>query len=449
MKIVVAGEGVMALRIVDALMHRHQVVCLCPQESPHFRSDHLNAEILVGPITSPIVLAGAGAKDCNAFVACSTSDEQNIVACMAAHRLGAKRTICVVNGQSFLTTDAEGKEMADGLGIGTIIRPIEQLANELITIVRVPGALEIEAIADGRLVLFRYAVEEGSKIEGQSLSDLALPKGTRLVHVRRGDEFLVPRGDSVLQRGDKVIAMGEQLGCTRLGSLLCGQQKKKKDAAVIGGGRVGRAVTQGLIKAGFRVTLIDNNLERCERAAAQTEGLVLHGDGTDVSFLEQEDIAGRRVVIAVTDSDEKNLLVSLVMKQLGNPRVVTRADSLSNEKLFEKVGVDVVRSAKGAAIRTILRAIDEGESEMLAELEHGATYVQEITIDAGATEISMTDLSPPAYAVVGAILRGSETIIPGGLDSLKPSDHLFVFGSRQDQEAIHDYFKNPHPVTKD
>jgi trk system potassium uptake protein TrkA len=168
-----------------------------------------------------------------------------------------------------------------------------------------------------------------------------------------------------------------------------------------------------------------------------------------VSFLEQERIAERRVVIAVTDSDEKNLLVSLVMKQMGNPRVVTRADSLSNEKLFEKVGVDVVRSAKGAAIRTILAAIDDGESEILAELEHGAACVQEVTIDDDAKEINMTDLAPPAYAVVGAILRGEDTIIPGGLDSLRPRDHLFVFGARHDQEAIHDYFENPLPGARD
>lgn len=449
MKVLVAGGSLMAVRLIESLMHKHQVVCLTSVASPHLHSEHLNAEVLEGAITSPASLTDAGAGDVDVFVACSTSDEQNIVACMAAHRLGAKRTLCVINGHSFLSTTQDRREMADTLGIDEVIRPIEQLSDELISIVQVPGALEIEPVADGRLALFRYAVGDASPSLGKTLSDLRLPQGARLVHVRRGEEFLVPRGDTRLRAGDKIIAMGEHKSCAKLGALLCNQRRRPKDAAVIGGGRVGRAVTRGLMKAGWRVTVVDKCEERCRKVAENTEALVLHGDGTDVAFLEQEGIADRQVVIAVTDSDEKNLLVSLVVKQLGGPRVVTRADRLTNEKLFERVGVDVVRSAKGAAIRTVLRSIDDAESEILAELEHGEACVLEVTLRDSAEPIAMNALAPPAYAVVGAILRGEETIIPGGADSLKPLDHLFVFCSREDQEAIHNYFEHPRPAPKD
>ena len=143
------------------------------------------------------------------------------------------------------------------------------------------------------------------------------------------------------------------------------------------------------------------------------------------------------------------MLVSLVMKQLGNPRVVTRADRLSNERLFEKVGVDVVRSAKGAAIRTVLRTVDEDDSEILAELEHGAACVQEVLVQRDATEIPVSELAPPAYAVVGAILRGDQTIIPDGNDTIRPDDHLFVFCAREDQEAILEYFERPTNAASD
>jgi trk system potassium uptake protein TrkA len=133
------------------------------------------------------------------------------------------------------------------------------------------------------------------------------------------------------------------------------------------------------------------------------------------------------------------------MKQLGQARVITRADRLSNERLFERVGVNVVRSANGAAIRSVLRMIDENESEILAELEHGAACVQEITVEDDAQEVALPDLAPPAYAVVGAIIRGDETLIPSGQDSLRPGDHLYVFCERGDQEAVHEYFERPQP----
>lgn len=435
----------MALRIVDALMHRHQLVCLKPVGGSEWNTDHLNAEVIDGEITSPQSLADAGAKHADVFVACSTVDEQNIVACIAARRLGAKKTVCVVNGRSFLTASDGGKEMAESLGIDHVVKPIDQLSNELISIVLVPSALEIERVADGRLALFRFAVAAGSKAIGKSLTELKIPDGTRLVHVRRGDEFIVPRGDTVLRENDKVIAIGYHETCTHLGTLLSDRKRHKKEAAVIGGGRVGRAVTRGLMRAGWQVTVVDHDLVRCEKISERTEALVLHGDGTDVEFLAQEHISDRPVVIAVTDSDEKNLLVSLVVKQLGEARVITRADRLSNERLFERVGVNVVRSANGAAIRSVLRMIDESESEILAELEHGATCVQEITVDADAEEIALPDLAPPAYAVVGAIIRGEATLIPSGQDSLRPGDHLYVFCERDDQEAVHDYFERPFP----
>lgn len=409
--------------------------------------DQLNADVLTGEITSPSWLSRAGADGAQVFVACSLSDERNIVACIAAKRLGARRTICVVNGRGFLTNASEGPGIARSLGIDEVVRPIEQLAHELISIVLVPGALEVESIADGRLAMLRYAVESNAAAVGCSLSDLKLPGDTRLVYVRRGEEPIVPRGDTALEPGDKVIAVGTRASLNRLGRLFCDAPRGVKEAAIIGGGRVGRAVARGLMDAGFRVTVVEADAERCQVIAQRTEALVLHGDGTDVDFLEQEHIAEKPIVVAVTSSDERNLLVSLVMKQLGTARVLTRADRLSNERLFEKVGVDVVRSAKGAAIRNILRSVDEGESTILAEFEHGAACLLELTLGASSQEIALTDLSPPAYAVVGAILRGEQALVPGGGDSLKPGDHLFVFCSRKDEAEVREYFAHPTPRT--
>lgn len=449
MKVLVAGDSLMAMRIIEALMHRHQVVCLHPDEGASWKTDNLNAEVLHGPITSPQALKDAGANECDAFIACSTVDEQNIVAAIAAKKLGAKKTVCVVNGRSFLSFGHGDQEMSHSLGIDRVVRPIEQLSDELISIVKVPGALELKPVADGRLELFRFAVDKRSSAVGKSLADLRLPSGTRLVHLRRGDDFIMPRGETTLEAGDKVIAMGQHNRCAKLGTLLSGKKKHVREAAVIGGGRVGRAVTRGLMRAGWKVTVVDSDHERCLKIAERTEALVLHGDGTDVEFLEQEHIGEKPVVIAVTESDEKNLLVSLVMKQLGNPRVVTRADRLTNERLFEKVGVDVVRSAKGAAIRTVLRTVDESDSEILAELEHGAACVQEVLVRSDAKELSVSALSPPAYSVVGAILRGDRTITPEGQDTIKPNDHLFVFCAREDQEAILEYFERPTPAASD
>ncbi len=449
MKVLVAGSNLMSLRVVDALMHRHQVVWLQEPSDENLKTDQLNCELVEGELTSVQSLTLAGARDSDVFVASANSDEQNIVACIAARRIGSKRTICVVHGRSFLTQPKEGSDIARSLGIDQVVRPIEQLAEELISIVLVPGALEVEHVAEGRVALFRYAIAEAARAAGKSLSALRLPSGTRLVHVRRETDPIVPRGDTVLYPGDKVIAIGTRESLVHLGEQFCDiQRSAKKEAAVIGGGRVGRAVARGLMKANFRVTVVEMNADRCQTVARRTEALVLNGDGTDVDFLEQEHIYEKPVVIAVTNSDEKNLLVSLIVKEMGSARVLTRADRLSNERLFERVGVDVVRSAKGAAIRSILRTVDETESQILAELEHGEVCLLEITLPENTPPIDVKDLSPPAYAVVGAVLRGRQTIIPEGRDTLQGGDHLFVFCARNDEEAIRDYYESPSPASR-
>lgn len=441
MKIVVAGDGSMAKQIVEALMLRHQVVCLITGGASTWDADQLNADVVTGEMTSPQTLTKASSQNCDVFVACSSNDEQNIVACMAARRLGAKKTTCVLTRQGFLAS--EGAELAQSLGIDQIIRPIEQLAQELLAIVLVPGSLEIQHVADGGLSLFRFAVGGSSKLVGKDLASLSLPTGTRLVHVRRGDEFIVPRGSTRLKPGDKVIAMGFHEDLTRLGFLFSGAKRKQNEAVIIGGGRVGRSLTRGLLAAGFQVKVIEADRERCDLIAQHMSALVIHGDGTDLAFLDQERVGDAPVVVAVTSSDERNLLVSLVVKQLGTARVITRADRLSNEKLFERVGVDVVRSARGAALRTIIGSIDRHESEIEAELEHGEVCVVEVTVEDDANPTKLADLRPPAYAVIGAILRGGQRLVPGGQDEVRPGDHLFVFCGRKDEELIREYFEEP------
>ncbi|MCH2109198.1 MAG: Trk system potassium transporter TrkA [Polyangiaceae bacterium] len=443
MNILVAGNGLMAVRVVDALMQRHQVTCLHPEDGQAWQLEQLDAEFVTGEITSPVSLADARVSSADVFIACSNNDEQNIVACMAARRLGAKKTICVLMRKGILSKHAEGTELARSLGIDQVVRPIDQLAEEMLAIILVPGALEVRRVADGRLSLFRYAIAPGSDASGKELSALKLPQNTRMVHLRRGEQFIVPRGNTKLQAGDKLIAMGFHDSLSRLGPILGAAKRPRREAAVVGGGRVGRAVTRGLIRAGWQVKVIDSDRDRCELIAEKTNALVLHGDGTDLEFLEQEQVGEVPVVVAVTSSDERNLLVSLVVKQLGNSRVITRADRYSNERLFEKVGVDVVRSAKGAAIRTIISDVDTHESEIHAELEHGDARVLEIEVSAQAKKLPMTQLNPPASAVVGAILRGNQVLIPGGKDVILAEDHLFVFCARADEDDTRQYFADP------
>ena len=146
------------------------------------------------------------------------------------------------------------------------------------------------------------------------------------------------------------------------------------------------------------------------------------------------------MLIAVTLSDEKNLLVSLLAKQLGVPRIITRASSPSNERLFEGVGVDVVRSATGAAVRSVLKDIVESRTELLAELEHGDAMVLELSLPADYPATPLFDLQVPEFVIVGSILREQTVIIPKGSDVVQGDDRILIFCTREYEEQARGFF---------
>lgn len=440
MNVLIAGGSLMALRTAEALMVDHQVVSLRDAGNP-VRFDRLDVQTVHGRPTSPEALREARVEQTDVFIACLDSDEQNIVSCLAAKRMGARRTVCVLSSHAFSSVQDTEQSLANALGLDEVVRPGEQLAQEVIRIVSVQGALDARTFADGQVMLLRYAVEEDAPITTGAIRQVAMPKGVVLVTIRRGEELILPRGETSVRAGDKVVAMGRPSGLAGLSKLLrTNPRKERRTVAIVGAGSVGVAIARGLLEIGWQVTLIESDRLRCEQVSEQLSCLVLHGDGADLDLLEQERIGDMSVVVSVTNNDERNLLVSLLVKGLGVPRIITRADRLHNERMFERVGVDVVLSARGAAIRSVVQGIDTTHREICAVLEHGSACVIELELPADFPAVSLSRVNPPHYAVVGAIVRGKSVIVPGGSDELNGGDKVLIFCSIATEVETREFF---------
>ena len=259
-------------------------------------------------------------------------------------------------------------------------------------------------------------------------------------------KLAIPDGETVFQPGDKLTVLGRDSSVRRLVSSFSRPPTRRgsgRKAMIVGGGVVGFTVAQGLVDEGWKVTLVESNRARCEQIAPRLNGLVIHGDGSDMTLLEEEQAENMSVLIAVTSKDEKNLLVSLMAKNLGVPRIVTRAVRLANEKMFERLGIDVVMSAHGAAIRSVLRDVIDPRNQIRAELEHGDVHVIEIELPEHFPPIEIQQLRFTYFAIIGAVVRGRRIIIARGGTELTPGDHLFVFCSQEDERGCRDFFLNP------
>jgi trk system potassium uptake protein TrkA len=178
-------------------------------------------------------------------------------------------------------------------------------------------------------------------------------------------------------------------------------------------------------------------------AARLQHTLILNGDGTDLELLENEDVGHSDVLVAVIDNDERNLFACLLGRQLGVPRIITRVSKRANLRLFERVGIDVAISARGAAVASVLHQIKGDSTRLLAVVEEGAGRILELDVPSGYAPRALRDLAPPLNSIVGAIVRpSSRAFVPRGEDRVEPGDRLIVFTTYAAADQVREYFTN-------
>ena len=442
MRILIIGGGQVGYGLAQAFAARHEVVVVDHATDTADRFEKLDVEFVAGGGTSRETLRRAGIERADVFIACTGLDEVNIVACGMANQIRETRTVCFVSREDFLRLSTR----EDGLvhfGIDRVVWPEAQLADDIERIVSTPGAIDAEVFADGAIRLLEYRLEAGSPLIAQRVADLHLPHGSLLVAVRRGDEFFIPRGETRLASGDKAIVMGTPEAMAEIQSLMTqGLNVGRQSVTIIGGGDVGLRLAERLDTVPtISLRVIERDEKRGETLAARLHrALVLQGNGTDLALLESEDIGRSDVLVSVIDNDEKNLLASLLGRQLGVKRIITRVSEPANLRLFERVGVDVAISARGAAIAAVLHEVEGGPASLLAVLEQGEGRILELDVPPRYIGRALRDLGPPRDSIVGAILRAGKAIVPRGADRLLASDRLIVFSTRSAADDVRTFF---------
>jgi trk system potassium uptake protein TrkA len=440
MHIVIVGGGEIGFALAQALLTEHEVFVIDHAPDVGRRFEPIDVQFVSGPGASAEVLDRAGISKADVLVACTGLDEVNIVVCGVARQLGSPRTICFVSREDFL-----GLQEQKGLspfGIDRVMWPEAQLAEDIERIIREPGAIDAEDIADGAIRLVEYRLDPGAPLAGRRIADLNLPRESLVVAVRRGESFFIPRGDSELAAGDRAVLMGTPAALQGVTRLLGAAEMPRQRVTIIGGGDVGFRIAQRLDEHGdFNVTIIERDSQRGALLASHLQhALVLNGDGTDLELLEAEDISRSDVVVSVIDNDERNLFASLLARQLGVKRVITRVGKRANVRLFERVGIDIAISARGAAVASVLHQIQGGAARLLAVIEQGAGRILEIDVPADYEARALREIQSPRDSIVGAILRPGRVIVPRGGDQVQPGDRLIVFSTEAAADRVRDFF---------
>ncbi len=445
MKIVIFGANELACLIATKLFEDHDIIII--DDNPNNNSDSfekLDLEYIQGSGSNINVLESVGIKNADIFIACTNNDEANIVACLTVTNMTKLKTVCFVSKKENVESLSlvRGSKYQKGLMIDYVLWPEELMTQEIFRIITVPNAVDVEDFANGKARLLEYRVVESTKFINKKIKDCSFPDETLIVGITRDNTLFIPNGDTELLLNDKVIFMGSSYSLDILASKFFQETNDVKQVTIIGGGSVGLMLASNLEKANYKIKIIEFDYKRCEELTEQLKNtLVINGDGANFELLEEERVAESDVVVSVTNNDEKNLLCSLLAKQLGVSKVITRVSKNANANLFEKVGIDVAISENGAAIDDIENHLIKTDIEILATVERGQGEVLEICVPHNFKHDMIMNLNIPCKAIIAIIQRRNRVIIPKGTTQIMPFDNLIIFTTKDNSNIIKDFFK--------
>jgi trk system potassium uptake protein len=252
----------------------------------------------------------------------------------------------------------------------------------------------------------------------------------------RNERVVIPRGDDIIRDGDLVYVVVREPEMDEALESFGVKGKTSNRVIIVGGGQTGTALAKQLDRTKTTVKIIEEDSDKCARLSEILDRVtVINGDGTDKNLLEEENIQNMDFLAAVTGNEASNILISLLARGLGVRKTVTRISRLAYLPLMSAVGIDTVVSPRLSAVKAILQHIRPGKIISVAPLkgEHAEAIEAEALETSDIVNTPLSRVKMPKGAIVGAIARGEEVIIPRGDTIVRPKDHLILFTL---QEAV-------------
>jgi trk system potassium uptake protein TrkA len=445
MRVVIVGAGEVGSSIAASLTDAHEVIVVdVDAERVDSLTYSLDVLAIEGDGTSLATLREAGIEDADMLIASTDDDETNLVACGTAKTVDDPFTIARVKNADYLETwqQAEGEQ---AFGVEFMVCTNLLTAEDIARVVGLPAARDVDPFAGGAVQMAEFAIDAESPVVDQTVAEADRFDSLTFAAIIRGDDVEIPRGGTVIRAEDKVVVIGSPESVRGFAREIAPGQTPSgdEDIVIIGGSNVGYHVARLLEARGIRPRLIERDHDRARQLAEQLPNtVVMENDATDAEFLAREHVDDADGVIAALENDEKNLLVSVLAKQLGVRRTVAVVESGEYVDLFETVGVDVGVNPREVTAEEITRFTRELHTENVALIENDRAEVLEIEVDDESVLVgrpireSVADL--PEGFVVGAITRNGSFVVPRGDTVVEPGDHVVAFVDRDALQAVSD-----------
>jgi trk system potassium uptake protein TrkA len=388
-----------------------------------------------GNCASMEALQRAGVKKSKLLIACTGSDELNLLCCMTARSLNPRiHTIARIRDPEYLD---QAYAMRDAFGISLTFNPEQDAAAELERLIKYPGFLTRESFMGGRAELAELRVEAGSRLCNVALSHLDSILRTRVLVcvVLRDGEAIIPDGKFVLREDDRIFVTAAPDDLAIMLKSLGIVTHKARRVMVVGGGAMSYYLAKKLKNSrSIDITIFERDAQRClELSELLPRAVVVHGDDGNLTFLENEGLAKADALLSLTDTDEQNVIVSLYAESLGVPQVITRLGRLDNSAFIDQLSIGSVVSPGKLCCNTIVRYVRamknrDGAAAAIHHIADGQAEAIEFLVDPDTfhCEEPLKKINFKENVRIGCIARGNDVIIPGGDDYFQEGDSVVV-----------------------
>ena len=438
MRVIIVGCGKVGTAIIDSMVEDNHDVTAIDNDSEVISNVTNTYDVMAvcGSGTSREMLISAGVSKADLFIAVTRSDEVNMLACFLARRMGAKHTVARIRETDY---NEDGiNYLVNELDLSMALNPELLAAETLFDLLKLPSAVNVDNFAGKKLQMLEMLIKEGSSLVNTSLMDVRKKCPVQFVAcaVQRDDDLHIPNGGFVLQEGDKVAFMVKRIDTHKFLKSIGAVQKQGRDVMVLGASKTSYYLSKILANNGFYVKILERDEKRCEEMAEilPAAATLIHGDGMNHDLLWEEGIKSTDAFVALTGTDEENILISFYAASQQVPKVIAKVNQTALAELAESLGLDSIISPRklvADALQRYARALNDTLSskvETMYSLMDDRAEALEFTVlsDCKLVGKPLKSINLKPNTLIAGIIRGKETIIPSGDDVITVGDSVIV-----------------------
>ena len=459
MNIIICGAGRVGFTIAKILGEQGHSITVIDQSSEDIQKidDTLDVKAIVGKATYPSILEKANASEADMIIAVTRNDEINMLICQISFSIfNVKKKIARIRSQDYLNPKFTKVYNKENLPIDVIISPEIEIAKSLQRKLEAPGALDNVPFAKNKIRLLEVLINENCPLIDIKLKDLTkkFPKlDANIMGVIRNEKFAVLKKEDVIKKDDKAyIAINASQMQDTL-SAFGHNEKISNKILIIGGGNIGFNLAKNLEETfdSARVKIIEKDKERAEFIASELNNtIIINGNGLDEEVLIEANLDEVQTVLALTNDDEDNLMVSVLVEKftkdkddLNDKRTMALINKPNYSLLQSSLKIDDLIDPRMNTVSSILKHVHKGTIENAYSILNGEFEIIEAEIIETSElinkELKKSDL--PEEIRIGAVLRGDEVIIPRSNFVFKKEDVVVLLAKKESLDVVENMFR--------